>query len=1077
MRFLQDKLNQINGFGARIGAGFALVLLVVMLGYGVSLRVTAGFSDALAVLHLAEQSRQRSAAVNLAVRDFEVGRDDIAAGVVEINLAALDETLEALGRLQREDPQHQRELQTARLATRRYADHFGYLLELERVRRAQLQSMGRLLTRAEFQLQRMGGEAAEDFARARGEAQRVDLARSRATAAADSAKGLLLALSALHQLDAQTGSAQAFERGRAIVLAQARFDQLDRALPLLREALPDQRPAVRQFTRWLNAFRGELMGSLRGAEFGAGQGLAGESGAIATRLQNAADKLYRAALQRYELLDREATAARAALNRATDELGLVNAAQIEIRAIGESLERVRGNVAGASAGAQALIADLRQRIKSQAASTGQWLSLDGLLRIYGGRLNNIDSGARVYWDATSAMRDIHAELEMGIVSLAEGQRRSVLDDQRRAESTLLAAAAVALVLGVLLAGGITRQLSGELGQLSRRMFRLSAGDADIDIPYLQRSDQTGNMARALEVFRDNARALTHYQQHLEELVDERTAELRQASARAERLARVKSEFLANMSHEIRTPLNAVLGLAQIGLRDSGGRQAARTYTQILDSGNHLLGLINAILDFSKIEAGKLVIEQQPIELRRILREARSIVAEPAAERGLALQVSIDERLPDWLCGDALRLRQILLNLLSNAVKFTERGGVSLRASLAEDARPRGDEGGGDENGGDWLCFEVADSGIGMNDEQLSRLFNPFEQADSSTTRRYGGTGLGLAICANLADLMGGRISVSSQPGEGSQFRLHLPLIAAEAPAGELAASDAAAADPVAPLPEEAAAAAQSGRARLAGLRLLVVDDIEINRVIATEMLAPEGAELSTAEHGQRAVELVEQAGGEAFDLVLMDVQMPVMDGYQATRRIAELAPGLPVIGLTAHALDEERRKCLACGMCDHVTKPIDVELLIAAILRHARRATAQAEPPPQPSPVATAAAPADSGSGIDWQALRQRFNGRQRLVDKVTGMVVRDHAESPAQLRNALREGDLQGVAFIAHKLKNVGGTLQADGLTEAAGRTELLAREALEDSAGAAADDVESLAGELAAKMEALLGELRKAG
>ena len=1079
---VRKKIHQINGFAARIGAGFAAVLVVVMFGYGVSLHIIAGFSDALAVLQLAEQSRQRSAAVNLAVQNFESGRDDISADVVEAGLAALGETLEALASLQRDDPEHQRELHAAQHATERYTEHFSYLLGLERGRRGRLESIRSLLVDAEQQLQQMGAEAADTFAQARRDVERVDVARNRAAVAADTANELMLALSTLRQIEAQMGGAQTFDHESGVVLAQARFDQLDQALPLLREALPEEHRAARRFARWLKAFRGVMMRALGGEA----NSPASTRKAVAVRLQTEANQLYRAAVERYGALRREAAVARAALNRATDELALANGVRIETHALGESFEALRGNLPGAGFGTLSLANDLRQRIQVAAQGSADWSSVDGLLRVYLARLRSLDSNAVFYEDATEAMREIHAKLEMSIVAMADGQRRRVLRGQRRAESTMLAAAAVALVLGVALAGGITRQLSRELGKLSRRMFSLSTGDTSIDIPYLQRGDQTGSMARALEVFRDNARALEHHRQHLEELVGERTAELEQARARAERLAQVKSEFLANMSHEIRTPMNAVLGLAQIGLRESRGRQTERTYVQILDSGNHLLGLINAILDFSKIEAGKLVVEQRPFELRRVLREAQSIIAEQVAERGLELRTEIDERLPAWVSGDALRLRQILLNLLSNAVKFTESGGISLRASVATGV-----------DGGDELCFEIADSGIGISDEQLARLFNPFEQADSSTTRRYGGTGLGLAICANLAKLMGGSIAASSCLDEGSTFTLRLPLVVAEVASEQPASlADDAAGEGASGDPAVRRDAGSAGAARLTGLRLLLVDDIELNRIIVAEMLGPEGAELTTAEHGRHALELVEQRGGEAFDVVLMDVQMPVMDGHEATRRIVELAPGLPVIGLTAHALGEERGKCLASGMCEHVAKPIDLEQLIDSILRHVRSAPAQvrpaatqAEAPPEPQPESepqpqpesppaeraqTPEVAAAAGQNVDWEVLRQRFKGRQRLVDKVVGMVIRDHAESPAQLREALGEGDLQGVAFIAHRFRNVGGTLQANDLTEIARRTELAAREALDGGGEPAAAGVESLASELAAAMDALLEELR---
>ena len=407
-------------------------------------------------------------------------------------------------------------------------------------------------------------------------------------------------------------------------------------------------------------------------------------------------------------------------------------------------------------------------------------------------------------------------------------------------------------------------------------------------------DLTGERALAAE--------LSAYRDHLEELVAERTADLTAARVEAERLARVKSEFLANMSHEIRTPLSAVLGLAELGLQDSQGRSSAGTFERIRDSGQHLLGVINDILDFSRLDAGKLTTESRPFELSVALARASGIVGEAVQARGLGFAMSLAPGLPIWVLGDAQRLQQILVNLLANAVKFTQQGRVDLRVSSQ----------------GDVLQFEVSDTGIGMSADHVARLFEPFEQADGSTTRRYGGSGLGLAISRNLAQLMGGQITVASVPGQGSCFTLCLPLPAAQ------------------PVPEEGPQNGGGKAAqRLAGLRVLAAEDVDVNRLILEAYLEREGARVVFAENGQLLLDQIAEHGAEAFDVVLMDVQMPVMDGFAAAMRLRETAPRLPVIGLTAHALADERDKCLAAGMVHHLTKPIDVDALVAAILRHA----------------------------------------------------------------------------------------------------------------------------------------------
>jgi PAS domain S-box-containing protein len=376
-----------------------------------------------------------------------------------------------------------------------------------------------------------------------------------------------------------------------------------------------------------------------------------------------------------------------------------------------------------------------------------------------------------------------------------------------------------------------------------------------------------------------------------------------ARREAERLATVKSEFLANMSHEIRTPLNGVLGMAQIGYRDSEGRRAHDTFAKIIQSGKVLLGVINDILDFSKIEACRLSLEQVPVVLPDLLREAIQLHEESAVSRGLSLELVLAQDLPETCLCDPLRLGQVLGNLLSNAIKFTSEGSVHLHA--------------GSE--GNELLFSISDTGIGMTQEQVGRLFTPFEQADGSTTRKFGGTGLGLAITQRLVQLMGGRISVRSQAGEGSVFEVRIPMLESPSVAPAFA---------LPPMPQPA------GKERLVGLSILVAEDDEINRMVLEEMLGGEGARIGLAGNGREAIERVIQEGPEGFDVVLMDVQMPEMDGFDATRRIRQLVPHLPIIGQTAHALAEEKAHCLSCGMVDHVAKPVDLDELVTTILRY-----------------------------------------------------------------------------------------------------------------------------------------------
>ena len=483
---------------------------------------------------------------------------------------------------------------------------------------------------------------------------------------------------------------------------------------------------------------------------------------------------------------------------------------------------------------------------------------------------------------------------------------------------------------------------------------------------------------------------------LDQVLQEKNLELESAKSAAEKANLAKSTFLANMSHEIRTPLNAVLGLAQIGMRDGAGSPAGNTFGSIAEAGEHLLGVINDILDISKIEANKLKIENRPFSLHTIIDGVMSFVTGRSKEKGLSLQVALAPDLPVWVEGDGLRLAQILTNLLSNAIKFTAAGEVTVAV----------------EREGKDTYFRITDTGIGMTAEQRARLFQPFEQADTSTTRTYGGTGLGLAISMNLARLMGGDIRVESALGKGSSFTLHLQLPA-------VAAVEHASGD---------SPATGSG---LAGLAVLAVDDVAVNRMLLEDLLVHEGAHVVLAENGQQALDRLSQAGATDFDVVLMDVQMPGMDGFEATRGIRLIAPALPVVGLTAYALAEEREKCLASGMVDVVTKPINLKVLVAAIRRqvHTGRLNSSGDER-RVAAAGTTGAPIGGAASsesvtakvgpVDWAAMLIRHNGRHAFVRKLAAATREHMAAMPVKLRLADREGDREALRFMAHSLKGL---------------------------------------------------------
>jgi len=388
-------------------------------------------------------------------------------------------------------------------------------------------------------------------------------------------------------------------------------------------------------------------------------------------------------------------------------------------------------------------------------------------------------------------------------------------------------------------------------------------------------------------------------------------ELDRARKLAESANASKSLFLANMSHEIRTPLNGVLGFAQIGHRDpDASPQARQHFGRILAAGQLLQGILNDVLDMSKIEAGKLRLEAAPTLLRPLLDSAWELVAPSAADKGLHLRQHIDPHLPERVVIDPLRLGQVLLNLLSNAVKFTDAGEVALSVSAE----------------GHTLRIAVSDTGVGMSAEEVARLFRSFEQADPSTTRRYGGTGLGLAISKRLVEMMSGTIEVTSAPGEGSVFAVRLPMLVGEAPGGGATGAPATAAASPRPAP------------RLAGLHLLVAEDNPVNQIVIESMLALEGAQVTLVADGNEAIDRVnaQAPGGPRFDALLLDVMMPGIDGYETARRVRGIDPGLPIIGQTAHALPEVLQLCLDAGMVARLTKPIDLQTLVQTVRAHCR---------------------------------------------------------------------------------------------------------------------------------------------
>lgn len=395
---------------------------------------------------------------------------------------------------------------------------------------------------------------------------------------------------------------------------------------------------------------------------------------------------------------------------------------------------------------------------------------------------------------------------------------------------------------------------------------------------------------------------------LEKIVEWRMAQLSEALLKAEMAAKAKSEFLAVMSHEIRTPLNGVLGMAELLSHSKLTQEQGDQVATLQECGTSLLALINDILDLSKIDAGKLTLEQRPFNLYSLLDSVVNLFEPKAMEAGLTV-TWLRPGGSAWLLGDATRLRQITSNLLSNAIKFTHQGGITITVAMS----PL-------EDTFDMLRLrlDIRDTGIGMSEEQMGKVFTAFEQADSTTTRRYGGTGLGLAICRRLAEAMGGRIDVSSTPGEGSCFSVHWVATEVAAPVAEVTAE----AQPETP----AAASTQS-------LSVLVAEDNTVNQKLIMKLLDKLGyRDVMLAGNGRQALERVSLGGVE---LVLMDMQMPEMDGLDATRAIRQsnLSRQPHIIALTANAFDEDRERCQQAGMDDFLSKPVSLERLAAAMQR------------------------------------------------------------------------------------------------------------------------------------------------
>ncbi|HZY15293.1 MAG TPA: ATP-binding protein, partial [Ramlibacter sp.] len=473
--------------------------------------------------------------------------------------------------------------------------------------------------------------------------------------------------------------------------------------------------------------------------------------------------------------------------------------------------------------------------------------------------------------------------------------------------------------------------------------------------------------------------------------------MQEALRAADQASHAKSEFLATMSHEIRTPLNGVIGLTQLLAASDLPAREAESVAMIDSCAKSLLSVVDNILDFSKIEAGRLTLEQVPTDLAQLVRELSDVFRLRAAEKGLRFDLRQDAQVPRWIAADPGRLRQILLNLLGNALKFTAQGGFSLDVSLQQ---------GSD---GQELCFAVFDTGIGISEVDQARLFTRFTQADASPSRAHSGTGLGLAISRQLAQMMGGDVTLASRKEHGSTFTLRVPLHLAPAPV----AAKALAAGPV-----------------RRDARILLAEDNEVNQLVAQRLLASLGYERVTAVFTGR--EAVHACSAQDFDLVLMDCQMPVMDGWEATRELRRLGVRAPVLAFTASATSADRERCLAAGMNDYLAKPVELAVLAGKVQRWL------AQEPATDGSLAGAvdAAPAPTLQVFNPTVLSKLFLGDMNLFAETRELFMAQTRPSLARLC-ANPQSEVAEVRKAMHSIRGAASMLGAERLAEACRRTE----------------------------------------
>ncbi len=590
-------------------------------------------------------------------------------------------------------------------------------------------------------------------------------------------------------------------------------------------------------------------------------------------------------------------------------------------------------------------------------------------------------------------------------------------------------------------GELTDSFNEMLGEIQNR-------DAELERHKQELEDRVARRTADLETARVAAETAEEKTARYAEALEARNAALEEARRAAQLASRAKGAFLANMSHEIRSPMTAILGYAEIlyreGDRDAAPPHRVEALETIMRNGRHLLNVINDILDLSKLEAGKMTIEKVRCSPALIVNDVADLMRVRAAAKGLSLDVEFAGPIPETIESDPTRLRQVLVNLAGNAIKFTETGGVRIRAMIE----------GGDV--GARFRVDVIDTGIGIAAADMAQLFDPFTQADASTTRRFGGTGLGLTISRQFAQLLGGDIHVESRAGAGSTFTLTVdPGSLAGVP--RLARPDDARSD------HEHVTAPAASTARLEGRRILLAEDTPDNQRLITYHLKKASAFVDVAADGRVAVEKALDAlrAGTPYDCILMDMQMPELDGYAATTLLRDQGYHHPIVALTANAMRGDRERCLAAGMDDYVAKPIQAGELFEAI----RRAVDGTGGPARPG---TDEPPPWSRSVLDRPALRTRFRDDPAVLAELINLFLEESPKQLDALRIAVARGDLAAVGAATHILKGTVGNFAAPAALNAVRRLEMLA-------AGGDAAGLEAAVEEVGNELERLGPELRR--